>query len=134
MLRWKLGTMAPGGSKEIKLKLFPKDDGEFVNVARVTFEHGQRVSTVIDKPRVALKREAPQYAHENDRIPVKLIVQNTGRAAVTNLVVEDRGARTGFLTTRGFRDTLIIAGMGRDRIGMDLRASRARPCPGPPRK
>lgn len=50
-----------------------------------------------------------------------------GTTQAANLVVEDRGARTGFLTTRGFRDTLIIAGMGRDRIGMDLRASRARP-------
>src|SRR5262249_24430427 len=30
-----------------------------------------------------------QYAHEKDRIPVKLIVENTGSAPVTNLVIED---------------------------------------------
>jgi len=89
LLRWKFGTLAPGVSKEIKLKLVPKDDGEFVNVARVTFEHGQRVTTIIDKPRVALKREAPQYAHEKDRIPIKLVIENMGRAPVTNLIVED---------------------------------------------
>ena len=89
LLRWKLGTMAPGVSKEIKLKLNPKGDGEIANVARVNFEHGQRVSTVIDKPRVVLKRVAPQYAHENDRIPVTLIVENTGRVEVANLIVTD---------------------------------------------
>jgi uncharacterized repeat protein (TIGR01451 family) len=89
LVRWKLGTMAPGVSKEIKLKLTPTGDGEFADVARVTFEHGQRVSTVIDKPRVTLKRLAPQYAHENDRIPVTLVVENTGRVEVSNLIVKE---------------------------------------------
>ncbi len=48
-----------------------------------------------------------------------------GTTLAANLVVEGRGAKTGFITTRGFRDTLVIAGIGRDRIGIDLTASRA---------
>jgi len=48
-----------------------------------------------------------------------------GTTLATNLVVEGRGAKTGFITTRGFRDTLVMAGIGRERIGMDLTASRA---------
>jgi len=48
-----------------------------------------------------------------------------GTTHARNLVVEGKGARTGFITTRGFRDTLVIAGIGRDRIGQDLTASRA---------
>ncbi len=47
-----------------------------------------------------------------------------GTTLAANILVEGKGARTGFLTTRGFRDTLIIAGIGRERIGMDLTASR----------
>src|SRR5262249_38508328 len=72
-----------------KLKLTPTGDGEIANVARVTFEHGQRVVTTIDKPRVVLRREAPQYAHENDRVPVKLIVENAGKAPVSDLVIDE---------------------------------------------
>jgi N-methylhydantoinase A len=48
-----------------------------------------------------------------------------GTTHARNLVVEGNGARAGFITTRGFRDTLVIAGIGRDRIGQDLTASRA---------
>ncbi|MFI6349036.1 hydantoinase/oxoprolinase family protein [Streptomyces sp. NPDC050560] len=48
-----------------------------------------------------------------------------GTTQAANMLVEGDGARTGFLTTKGFRDTLAIAGMGRDRIGQDLTASRA---------
>ncbi|MDE3112613.1 MAG: hydantoinase/oxoprolinase family protein [Chloroflexota bacterium] len=48
-----------------------------------------------------------------------------GTTHAVNLVVQGKGARTGFITTRGFRDTLVIAGIGRDRIGQDLTASRA---------
>jgi N-methylhydantoinase A len=48
-----------------------------------------------------------------------------GTTHARNLVVEGKGARAGFITTRGFRDTLVIAGIGRDRIGQDLTASRA---------
>lgn len=47
-----------------------------------------------------------------------------GTTQARNLVVEGKGARAGFITTRGFRDTLVIAGIGRDRIGQDLTASR----------
>ena len=47
-----------------------------------------------------------------------------GTTLATNLLVEGRTARTGFLVTRGFRDTLTIAGIGRERIGMDLTSSR----------
>src|SRR5579859_1233932 len=34
-----------------------------------------------------------------------------GTTHAVNLVVQGQGARTGFITTRGFRDTLVIAGI-----------------------
>ncbi|MEV6123920.1 hydantoinase/oxoprolinase family protein [Streptomyces sp. NPDC052077] len=48
-----------------------------------------------------------------------------GTTQAANMVVEGVGAETAFLTTAGFRDTLVIAGIGRDRIGQDLTSSRA---------
>ena len=50
-----------------------------------------------------------------------------GTTQAGNLLVEGGGARAGFITTRGFRDTLIVAGIGRERIGMDLTARRPPP-------
>lgn len=47
-----------------------------------------------------------------------------GTTLAANALVEGKVARTGFITTRGFRDTLLIAGIGRERIGHDLTASR----------
>lgn len=47
-----------------------------------------------------------------------------GTTVAGNALVEGKTARTGFITTRGFRDTLVIAGIGRERIGHDLTASR----------
>ncbi len=48
-----------------------------------------------------------------------------GTTQAANLVVEGKGSKVGFITTRGFKDTLVIAEIGRERIGMDLTASRA---------
>lgn len=47
-----------------------------------------------------------------------------GTTQAANLIVEGKGAKVGFITTRGFKDTLIVAEIGRERIGMDLTASR----------
>lgn len=47
-----------------------------------------------------------------------------GTTQAANLIVEGKGAKVGFITTRGFKDTLIVAEIGRERIGMDLTANR----------
>ena len=41
-----------------------------------------------------------------------------GTTQAANMIVEGTGARTGFITTRGFRDTLVIAGI--ERAGQNL--------------
>lgn len=48
-----------------------------------------------------------------------------GTTQAANLIVEGKGSKVGFITTRGFKDTLVIAEIGRERIGMDLTESRA---------
>lgn len=47
-----------------------------------------------------------------------------GTTQAANLIVEGKGAKVGFITTRGFKDTLVMAEIGRERIGMDLTSDR----------
>ena len=46
-LRWKLGTLEPSARKEIVLVVKPTGTGDVRNCARVTYEHGQCVTTRI---------------------------------------------------------------------------------------
>ncbi len=77
--------------------------------------------------RACLDRLAETVAADRPTLLARTAKLAYGTTLAANLLVEGKGARTGFLTTRGFRDTLIIAGIGRERIGMDLTASRPPP-------
>jgi len=77
--------------------------------------------------RSCLDRLAEASAVERRGLLARTAKLAYGTTLAANLLVEGKGARTGFLTTRGFRDTLMIAGIGRERIGMDLTASRPPP-------
>ncbi len=74
--------------------------------------------------RACLDRLAQAAGTDRSRLLGRTAKLAYGTTLATNLLVEGRTARTGFLTTRGFRDTLPIAGIGRERIGMDLTSSR----------
>ncbi|MBI4529007.1 MAG: hydantoinase/oxoprolinase family protein [Deltaproteobacteria bacterium] len=50
-----------------------------------------------------------------------------GTTSATNLLIEQKMARTGLLITRGFADTLRIANMGREYLGVDLNCDRFAP-------
>src|SRR5262245_39381589 len=91
MLTWKFGTLKPGESRVIKLELaFKGDDVESVeNVARVSFEHGQKVKTTLQKPKVTLKKLSNQYGIENQPVACRLIVENNGPSDAVNLVVRE---------------------------------------------
>lgn len=47
-----------------------------------------------------------------------------GTTLAANLIVEGKGARAGLITTRGFKDTLPIARIGREYLGIDLQVER----------
>lgn len=72
-----------------------------------------------------LDRLAEAAEVERPRLLSRTVKFAYGTTQAANMVVEGRGAKTGFLTTRGFKDTLTIAGMGRDRIGQDLLGRRS---------
>jgi N-methylhydantoinase A len=70
-------------------------------------------------------RLAEQAGHSRGDLLRRTAKFGYGTTQAANMIVEGAGARTGFITTRGFRDTLVIAGIGRDRIGPDLTGQRA---------
>ena len=47
-----------------------------------------------------------------------------GTTIATNLLVEGRGAKTGLITTKGFRDTLPVARVAREYLDIDLQFER----------
>ncbi|MDP2643733.1 MAG: hydantoinase/oxoprolinase family protein [Desulfobacterales bacterium] len=47
-----------------------------------------------------------------------------GNTIATNALLEGRLAKTGLITTRGFKDVLIIARIGREYLGIDLQCER----------
>lgn len=50
-----------------------------------------------------------------------------GTTSATNILIEKRGAAVCLVTTRGFKDTLPIARMGREYLGIDLNCDRFEP-------
>lgn len=62
-------------------------------------------------------------------IPLEEMLRSTrklsyGNTIATNALLEGKTAKTGLITTRGFRDVLIIARIGREYLGIDLQCQR----------
>ena len=91
MLTWKLGTLKPGDSRTIKLELAFKGDAadSIENVARVSFEHGQRVKTALQRPKLSVKKYSNQFAIENQPLSCRLVVENNGPLDVANIIVRE---------------------------------------------
>jgi uncharacterized repeat protein (TIGR01451 family) len=79
-LLWKFGTLAPGKSKTIELTLKPKlGAAEVKNLAYVRFEHGEAVTTRLNKPAVRITKAAPQQSIRDEQFIVRIYVDNTGK-------------------------------------------------------
>jgi uncharacterized repeat protein (TIGR01451 family) len=89
ILRWRLGTLEPRAQRVIELSLQPTGDGDVSNVARVRFEHGEQVMTRVRGPQLSLRRFAASHAHENEAIPCRLVVENTGVVSLHNIVLRE---------------------------------------------
>jgi uncharacterized repeat protein (TIGR01451 family) len=101
-LRWQLGTLRPGATREIVLILRPLGKGSVKNCARVQFEHGQCVCTKIgppgpvfrstrpDRPELEFSKKGPAQAAPGSTLTYELIVTNTGGADLTGIRVTDK--------------------------------------------
>jgi uncharacterized repeat protein (TIGR01451 family) len=90
-LVWKFGTLAAGKSKTIELTLRPDEKvTELRNLAYVSFEHGEAVTTRINKPAVKVTKVAPKQTVRDESFTVKIAVDNTGKVPAENVrVVEN---------------------------------------------
>lgn len=86
-LRWKLGSLPGLGRREISLVVEPTGEGEIETVARVQFEHGQRVKTRIGKSSLQLRFSNPAQASLYDIVAFHLDVINNGELPVEDVVV-----------------------------------------------
>ena len=116
-LEWRFGTMKGGGCHEILLVLQPTNDEDLRNCARVSFEHGQCVTTRLakggEKPsrppqivpettpkdkaaqleieeahKLALEIVGPKKQYLNVSTRYNVTIFNKGKIAATNLLVD----------------------------------------------
>jgi len=107
-LMWSFGTLAPGKSKTIELILKPTPDaGDVKNLAYVSFEHGEAVTTRINKPVVKVTKSAPKQAVRDEPYSVRVVVENTGKVAAADLRVVENVPATAEVepVTKGARRT-----------------------------
>ncbi len=126
-LVWSFGTLAPGKSKTIELTLRPKAGAsEIKNLAYVRFEHGEAVTTKINKPVVKITKVAPKQTVRDEPYSVRIIVENTGKVHAENVrIVENlppsaevetitKGAKRTDKGAGGDKPPAAQAGRGRD--------------------
>jgi len=87
-LVWKLGEMKPGEEQVIELQLVPVAEGEIGSVARVSFQAEAGARSVVTKPRLEVRHEAPQQVHAGEAVTVRLTIVNSGTGAATNVLLQ----------------------------------------------
>jgi uncharacterized repeat protein (TIGR01451 family) len=133
-LRWAFGTLAGGASKEITLVVTPDGKGEVQTTARVLFEHGQSVTTHLNRPALRLRKVGPSEAALKTELKYALEVTNDGSAAAEDVEVTDvlpegltysesRGAKEVDDKTRRWEFPSLAAGQSR-RIDYTLIAAK----------
>jgi uncharacterized repeat protein (TIGR01451 family) len=105
-LVWKLGTLPAGKSKTIELTLTPDPKAaEVKNLAYVAFEHGQAVTTRVNKPAVKVSKVAPKETVRDEAFAVRIAVDNTGRVPVENVKVVENLPASAEAEAKGARRT-----------------------------
>lgn len=84
-LVWTLPSLNRGESKTFELEFQPAANSKQVSAtAYVSFEYGARVDTVIDVPKVAVKKTAPPQVTAGELATVRVEVTNPGKVPVPN--------------------------------------------------
>jgi uncharacterized repeat protein (TIGR01451 family) len=88
---WELGTLKPGETRNIRVGFRPLKEGmeTIDNIARVQFEHGQKVRTVLKRPQLVVRKTSVKHALEGASIACTLVVENTGEVEIVNIEVND---------------------------------------------
>jgi uncharacterized repeat protein (TIGR01451 family) len=90
-LSWSLGTLTAGATREMVVVLTPTAPGDVNVCARVQFEHGQCVTTRIEKPAgLSVRKFGPAVAGVNEVLSYRIIVSNRGTVALTGVGLIDK--------------------------------------------
>src|SRR5262249_20419977 len=96
-LVWEQKTLKPGEKMNIRLVVLAKKEEALEATARVQFEHGQKVRTVLHRPQLAIRKIANRHALENEPIACKLIIENTGAVEISNITIDEFAEEKGGL-------------------------------------
>ena len=92
-LTWRLGTLGPGQSRKLSVRVNPTRVGVFNNCANATAAYGLSARacarTVVTQPRLTLTKKGPAEVLICDSIPYTVTLGNPGSAAATNVVFKD---------------------------------------------
>src|SRR5262249_30884281 len=93
LVQWAVGTLPPGGQRTVQMTLRAREAGEVVNQATATADHGLRVEAVARTRFEAVTgltadiEVDPNPVEVGKQATYKIVVENQGDAAVTNLHV-----------------------------------------------
>jgi uncharacterized repeat protein (TIGR01451 family) len=90
-IAWELGSLKPGDTRTLHVTFRPLKEGldALENTARVQFEHGQRVRTILKRPQLVVTKTSVKHALEGTPIACTLVVENNGEVDVTNIEIHD---------------------------------------------
>jgi len=92
---WVFGTLKGGEKRTLELHLKPKPDAkEIKNLAYVRFEHGEAVTTKINRPSVKVTKQSPKETVRGEPFTVRVIVENTGRVPAEKVRIVENVERS----------------------------------------
>jgi N-methylhydantoinase A len=104
-------SSVPSGARRLRIGV--DVGGTFTDLAMVDEATGRiafhKVPSTPSDPSLAIETGVRELLAMNARAANEVAFLGHGTTVATNMVIERRGARTGMITTRGFRDVLEIA-------------------------
>lgn len=130
-LTWNLGTVAPGATQMINVRVKATTTGRFENCAEVRADQGLSsrccATTVATSPALVLEKRCPAEVTICDPIEYVVVVRNSGDGPARNVKIEDR-LPDGIVTTSGqsvVNATIEVLGPGESKeVRFTAKASR----------
>ncbi len=88
-LIWNLGSLKPGSSKVVTLRLKPVDEGEISVAARVLVAANVASRTRVTQARLTLVKVGPTQVEVGERVKFLITVSNPGTGTARNVVIRD---------------------------------------------
>lgn len=88
-LVWNLGSLPPGGEKNVTLNVMPTAEGEVGSVASVTFAAKACARTVCTRPLLEVETSAPRQVLIGQNVVLTIRVSNPGSGAASHVILEE---------------------------------------------